>query len=172
MSNIFGTFLLIGFFLLVGIVLALPLLLFRRIMKRSQQGRILAILSFSLASFTLLFGATGIFLAQAPVIFACTVYDLDACYPYAREAGLENSDAFERLATEELIYRNLIPSLSQQPCYTHETSVCAILDREEWANEPGAFWYNFLAGVFSGVGTAVTLLFFTRKRGNVGQSPR
>lgn len=83
--------------------------------------------------------------------------------PFAREAGLASSDEFERLAMKELTRRNLIPPFLQQPCHVDETGVCTVIDRERWANTSGSFWFSLLTGLLSGGGTAVTLLFFTRK---------
>jgi hypothetical protein len=170
MSDNLGPILSFALFVLIGAVIALPLLLLRRVLMRSEQGRLVAISFFSLASFILLFGLMGIIAAQIPIVFVCTAADFEPCYAYAQETGLESSDAFERLATEELTYRTFIPPLFQQPCHIDESAVCTVLDKEEWADTSGSFWLNVIAGLLSGGGTAVTLLFFTRKRANVGKA--
>lgn len=169
MSDNLGTILSFALIILIGAVIALPLLLLRRVLMRSERGRLAAISFFSLASFILLFGLMGIISAQVPIVFACTAADFfEPCYAYAQETGLESGDAFERLAIEELTYRTFLPPFFQKSCHIDESAVCTVLDREEWADTSGSFWLSVIAGILSGGGTAVTLLFFTRKRINVG----
>ena len=170
MTGILGIILLIGFFVLIGIVLALPVLLLRRVMMRSWWGRMFTVLIFGAGSFLLVFLITAVFTAQIPVVFNCTAYEFEPCFRYAREAGLESSAEFERLVIAELTQRNLAPPSLQQPCHIDEVGVCAVMDQLDWPNLSGSFWFNLLAGLLSGGGTAVTLLFFTRNRTTVGQA--
>ncbi|MEJ2750343.1 MAG: hypothetical protein P8183_20915 [Anaerolineae bacterium] len=154
----------ISIFSFFGFVLALFILRFQRIFTHSRKVQLFAILIISTGSLLLSFRTMVYITGQVTTAFFCWATQDYRCF--------QSNNEFLHLMEKELTYRNIKPPSSQRPCHIDESEICHVIDNNQnlFASPSHVlFWFNLWPGISSGLATAVTLFYFTRKQAIVGE---